>query len=80
MENKELNNNNPKTAVEVLDFCNKKITEYGFNMKLIDAEYTRDNTKILISYASEDYMDLRELVKVLASEFRIKVELRQHRV
>lgn len=80
MENKELNTDNPKTVVEVLDFCNKKITEYGFNMKLIDAEYTCDNSKILISYASEDHMDLRELVKALASEFRIKVELRQRRV
>lgn len=46
-------------------------------MKLNDAEYTCDNTKILISYASEDHPALRELVKVLASEFRIKVELRQ---
>lgn len=79
MENKELNINNPRTAVEVLDFCNKKITEYGFNMKLIDVDYTCDNTKILISYTSEDHMDLRELVKALASEFKVKVELRQCR-
>ncbi len=80
MENKELNINNSKSAVEVLDFCSKKITEYGLNMKLIDAEYACDNSKILISYASEDHLDLRELAKALASEFRLTVELRQRKI
>ncbi len=66
-----------ETAVEVLDFCNQKITEYGLSMKLIDAVYTCDNMKLLITYTSEDHSDLRELVKALAMEFHVKVELRQ---
>jgi len=67
----------PETAVEVLDFCNQKIAEYGLDIKLIDAVYTCDRMKLCITFTSDDHPDLRELVKALAMEFHVKVELRQ---
>ncbi|MCR4597185.1 MAG: stage 0 sporulation protein [Lachnospiraceae bacterium] len=57
--------------------CQKKIHEHNLEMKLIDAEYTFDNSKILFYFTAEGRVDFRELVKDLAGVFRTRIELRQ---
>jgi cell fate regulator YaaT (PSP1 superfamily) len=46
-------------------------------MKLSDVEYQADNTKATFFYSAEDRVDFRELIKILASEFKVRVEMRQ---
>ena len=46
-------------------------------MKLVDVEYTFDNSKLLFYFTSAGRVDFRELVKDLASVFRTRIELRQ---
>ncbi|MCS6968753.1 MAG: regulatory iron-sulfur-containing complex subunit RicT [Cytophagales bacterium] len=53
------------------------IEEMGLEMKLSDVEFQADNTKATFYYSADDRVDFRELIKVLASEFRIRVEMRQ---
>lgn len=57
--------------------CQKKIAEHNLDMKLVDAEYTADNTKILFYFTADGRVDFRELVKDLAGVFRMRIELRQ---
>ncbi len=53
------------------------IDNYKLDMKLLGCEYTLDATKLLIYYNAEGRVDFRELVKALASEFKLRIELRQ---
>lgn len=57
--------------------CLEKIAKHGLEMKLIDAEYTFDNNKVLFYFTADGRIDFRELVKDLASVFRTRIELRQ---
>lgn len=57
--------------------CNKKIEAHKLEMKLVDVEYTFDNSKILFYFTADGRVDFRELVKDLASVFRTRIELRQ---
>lgn len=57
--------------------CEKKIAEHKLDMKLVDVEYTFDNSKILFYFTSDGRVDFRELVKDLAGMFRTRIELRQ---
>ena len=57
--------------------CKQKIDEYGLQMKLIDAEYTFDGSKLIFYFTAEKRVDFRELVKDLAGCFRMRIELRQ---
>ena len=57
--------------------CNEKIIAHKLDMKLIDAQYTFDNSKLLFYFTSAGRVDFRELVKDLASVFRTRIELRQ---
>ena len=57
--------------------CNERILAHGLDMKLIDAQYTFDNSKLLFYFTSAGRVDFRELVKDLASVFRTRIELRQ---
>ena len=57
--------------------CLKKIEEHKLDMKLVDVEYTFDGSKILFYFTADGRIDFRELVKDLASIFRIRIELRQ---
>ena len=68
---------NAKKAKEAFAICKKKIAAHKLEMKLIEAEYTFDGTKILFYFAAEGRVDFRELVKDLASVFRMRIELRQ---
>jgi len=53
------------------------IRQLKLNMKLSDVEYQADNTKATFFYSAEDRVDFRELIKLLASEFKVRVEMRQ---
>jgi cell fate regulator YaaT (PSP1 superfamily) len=59
------------------DICSKKILAHNLEMKLVDVEYTFDNSKILFYFTADGRVDFRELVKDLASVFRTRIELRQ---
>ncbi len=62
---------------EAFKVCNEKIAAHKLDMKLIDAQYTFDNSKLLFYFTSAGRVDFRELVKDLASVFRTRIELRQ---
>ena len=62
---------------EAFKICSEKIAAHGLDMKLIEAQYTFDNTKLLFYFTSADRVDFRNLVKDLASVFRTRIELRQ---
>jgi len=62
---------------QVFDFCRKKIREMGLPMKLLNAEYLFGGTKLIFYFISESRVDFRELVKELAKEFKVRIELRQ---
>ena len=57
--------------------CNERIMAHGLEMKLIDAQYTFDNSKLLFYFSSSGRVDFRALVKDLASVFKTRIELRQ---
>ena len=62
---------------EAMAICQKKILKHNLDMKLIDAEYTFDNNKILFYFTADGRIDFRELVKDLAVVFKMRIELRQ---
>ncbi len=68
---------NKQKEEEAFRICNEKIIAHGLDMKLIDAQYTFDNTKLLFYFTSSGRVDFRELVKDLASVFKTRIELRQ---
>lgn len=59
------------------DFCKQKIRELNLPMKLLTAEYLFAGSKLLFYFVSEGRVDFRELVKELAKEFKVRIELRQ---
>ena len=63
--------------IYAFDFCKKKIGEMALPMKLLSTEYLFGGTKLLFYFISENRVDFRELVKELAKEFKIRIELRQ---
>jgi cell fate regulator YaaT (PSP1 superfamily) len=62
---------------EAFDICVEKIREHNLPMKLVDVEYTFDNSKAIFYFTADGRVDFRELVKDLASIFRTRIELRQ---
>ena len=68
---------NRKKEREAFKICQKKIEKHNLEMKLIDAEYTFDNNKVLFYFTADGRIDFRELVKDLASVFKTRIELRQ---
>lgn len=62
---------------EAMELAKQKIAKHKLEMKLVDVEYTFDNTKVIFYFTAEGRVDFRELVKDLASVFRIRIELRQ---
>lgn len=69
--------NNKKKEKEAFEICLKKIENHKLDMKLVDVEYTFDGSKVLFYFTSDGRVDFRELVKDLASVFRVRIELRQ---
>lgn len=74
LEKQKEHEKNAKIAAEK---CKKMANELGLNMKVIHAEYTFDGTKLVFYFSSEDRVDFRELVKKLAAEYKLRIELRQ---
>ena len=73
----EIFSNNEKKAKEVLKFCKEEANKLNLNMKFLLAEYSFDTTKLTIYFVSEERVDFRDLVKLLASKYKTRIELRQ---
>ena len=68
---------NKEKEKEAYKICEQKIAQHNLDMKLVNVEYTFDNTKILFYFTADGRVDFRALVKDLASVFRTRIELRQ---
>ncbi|MTI96826.1 MAG: stage 0 sporulation family protein [Firmicutes bacterium] len=68
---------NKERAREAMQTCARKIEKHKLEMKLVDAEYTFDNSKIIFYFTADGRVDFRELVKDLAATYRTRIELRQ---
>ena len=68
---------NKKKSREVIDACSKKIHDRKLQMKLIDAEFSFDRSKIIFYFTADGRVDFRDLVKDLANAFKTRIELKQ---
>jgi len=68
---------NKRKIKEVMDTCSRKIHDRKLQMKLIDAEFSFDRSKIIFYFTAEGRVDFRDLVKDLASAFKTRIELKQ---
>ena len=73
----QANAENKKKEAEALRICQTKIAQHQLEMKLIEAEYTFDCSKLTFYFTADGRIDFRELVKDLASTFKTRIELRQ---
>ena len=76
-EDRRIEERNREKEKEAFQICLEKIRKHKLEMKLIDAEYTFDNNKVLFYFTADGRIDFRELVKDLAAVFRTRIELRQ---
>ncbi len=68
---------NAKREEEAFRICLEKLAKHKLEMKLVSVEYTFDNSKIIFYFTANGRVDFRELVKDLASVFKMRIELRQ---
>ena len=68
---------NKRKEKEALEVCEDKVKKHKLDMKLVDVEYTFDNSKIVFYFTADGRVDFRELVKDLAGVFKTRIELRQ---
>jgi cell fate regulator YaaT (PSP1 superfamily) len=68
---------NKKKAKDLMGTCHKRIAHHKLAMKLVQAEYSFDRSKIIFYFTSESRVDFRNLVKDLANTFRARIELKQ---
>ena len=68
---------NEKREKEAFEVCQDRIAKHKLDMKLVSVEYTFDNNKIIFYFTANGRVDFRDLVKDLASVFKIRIELRQ---
>ena len=73
----EVQKENEEKAKEALEFCKKEAKKLNLEMKLLAAEYTFDTSKLTFYFSAEDRVDFRDLVKILASNYKSRIELRQ---
>lgn len=66
-----------KLSIEALKICKERIISHKLPMKLIESEYTFDKTKLIFYFTADGRIDFRELVKDLATIFKVRIELRQ---
>ena len=71
------NAENKQKEEEAFKICLEKVQKHALDMKLIEAQYSFDNSKLLFYFTSANRVDFRELVKDLASVFKTRIELRQ---
>lgn len=76
-EDRATEESNRRKEKEAFKICQEKIRKHELEMKLIDAEYTFDNNKVLFYFTADGRIDFRELVKDLAAVFKTRIELRQ---
>lgn len=76
-EDEKIVEKNREKEKEAFQICLEKIEKHGLEMKLVEAEYTFDNNKLLFYFTADGRIDFRELVKDLAAVFRTRIELRQ---
>ena len=76
-EDRAIEAKNKEKEKEAFKICQEKIKKHNLEMKLIDAEYTFDNNKVLFYFTADGRIDFRQLVKDLASIFKTRIELRQ---
>lgn len=76
-EDKLHHDDNKRKESEAFDICLEKIAKHGLDMKLVEVQYTFDNSKLLFYFTSSGRVDFRELVKDLAAVFKTRIELRQ---
>lgn len=76
-KDKEIVERNKEREKEAFEICQEKIRKHDLDMKLVDAEYTFDNNKVLFYFTADGRVDFRELVKDLAAVFKTRIELRQ---
>ena len=69
--------NNEQREKEAYAICQEKVIKHKLEMKLVSVEYTFDNSKIIFYFTANGRVDFRELVKDLASVFKMRIELRQ---
>lgn len=65
------------TEKEAYSYCLERIKDRGLPMKLIDVEYTFDESRMIFYFSADSRIDFRELVKDLAYKYRARIELRQ---
>lgn len=68
---------NVRKKQRAIELCQEKVNKHNLQMKLIDVEYTFDNSKVIFYFTADGRVDFRELVKDLAGVFKMRIELRQ---
>ncbi|MCK9266374.1 stage 0 sporulation protein [bacterium] len=68
---------NMRRKTENLAICREKVRSSNLPMKLVDAEYSYDRTRVTFYYWAEERVDFRNLVKELAKIFNCRIEMRQ---
>ncbi len=68
---------NEEKIPEAMSFAEEKIREFNLDMKLIGSEYSFEGNKLTFYFSADERIDFRELVKVLAARFKVRIELRQ---
>ena len=76
-EDKRMREQYAQKEPEAFAICEQKIQEHGLDMKLVDAEYIFNGSKIVFYFTADERVDFRDLVKDLAYSLRTRIELRQ---
>lgn len=76
-KDKKIDEENNIRAEEAMQFCKAAILAEALDMKLINAKYTLDSKKLIFFFTADARVDFRSLVRVLATEFKTRIELRQ---
>lgn len=73
----ETYNQNKLDAKRAMEICQEEADKLNLSMNVISAEYTLDRSKVNFTYLADDRVDFRDLLKVLASIFHCRIDLRQ---
>ncbi|WP_436953548.1 PSP1 domain-containing protein [Staphylococcus shinii] len=68
---------NEKDAEEAMTLCKNTIQQHSLEMRLVNCEFTLDKSKVIFNFTSDERVDFRKLVKVLAQKLKTRIELRQ---
>ncbi|BBK29164.1 signal peptidase II [Staphylococcus arlettae] len=68
---------NEQDAAEALELCKNTVQQLDLAMRLVNCEFTLDKSKVIFNFTSDDRVDFRKLVKILAQKLKTRIELRQ---